>query len=155
MMDWMLENLVESLLIIGLLLLAIEILVLGFSTFVLFFIGLASIATAGIIYMGLIPDSFLSALMSLSVFSTLFALLLWRPLKKMQTKVDTKQADNDLVGHSFVIDQAVSPNTPGKYRYSGIDWSLRSSESIDAGSLVEVTRTEVGVFHIQPKPNLA
>lgn len=150
-MDWMLENLVESLLIIGLLLLAIEILVLGFSTFVLFFIGLASIATAGIIYVGLIPDSFLSALMSLSIFSTLFALLLWRPLKTMQTKVDTKRAENDLVGHSFVIDQDVSPKARGKYRYSGIDWSLQSLDSIQAGTLVEVVRTDVGVFHIQAK----
>lgn len=152
-MDWMLENLVESLLIVGLLLLAIEILVLGFSTFVLFFIGLAAIATAGIVYLGIIPDSFIAALLSLSVFSTLFALLLWRPLKKMQTKVDTKRADNDLVGHCFVVEQDVSPKMRGKYRYSGIDWSLQSSDSINAGTLVEVVRTDVGVFHIQAKQN--
>lgn len=150
-MDWMLNNLVETLLIIGLLLLAIEVLVLGFSTFVLFFIGLGSIASAGVIYVGLVPDSFLPALLSVSVSSTLFALLLWRPLKTMQTKVDTKRADNDLVGHCFVIEQDVSPKAHGKYRYSGIDWSLQSAELINAGTLVEVVRTDVGVFHIQAK----
>lgn len=153
-MNWVLDNLVESLLIIGLLLLAVEILVLGFSTFVLFFIGIGAILTALIMYVGLIPSTVLPALLSISLLSTLCAFLLWRPLKNMQSNVETKQADNDLVGHSFVIEQDVSPQKPGKYKYSGIEWSLRSSESIEAGMLVEVTKTEVGVFHIQPKPDL-
>ena len=46
-MDWVTANMAESLIIVGLLLLAIEIAVLGFSTFVLFFVGLAAVLTGG------------------------------------------------------------------------------------------------------------
>ena len=148
-MQWAFNNLAESLLIIGILLLVIEVAVLGFSTFVLFFVGCAALVTSGLLYVGIIPDTLLAAMLSTGVLTALSAVLLWKPLKNMQTKVDKTQAKGDLVGHCFLLLEDVSPELMPKYRYSGINWKLKASEYLAAGTQVEVTQADVGVFHIK------
>lgn len=148
-MDWAFNNVAESLLIIGILLLAIEIAVLGFSTFVLFFVGCAAVVTAVLVYLGAIPDTWLAATLSTGVITAISAIFLWKPLKKMQTKVDPKKAEGDLVGHSFTLVEDVAPGLTPTYRYSGIDWQLKAKKHIAAGTQVEVVEAEVGVFHVR------
>lgn len=148
-MFWAINNLAESLLILGILLLVIEVVVLGFSTFVLFFVGCAAVLTSGLLYVGIIPDTWLAAMLSTGVLTALSAILLWKPLKNMQAKVDSTKAKGDLVGHSFVLDEDVAPELTPVYRYSGIDWKLSASEHIVAGTKVEIIEAEVGVFHIK------
>jgi membrane protein implicated in regulation of membrane protease activity len=148
-MDWAINNSAESLLILGILLLVIEVAVLGFSTFVLFFVGCAAVVTAGLLYVGIIPDTWLSAMFSTGVLTALSAVLLWKPLKNMQTKVDTTKAKGDLVGHSFILVEDVAPELTPLYHYSGIDWKLNASEHLVAGTQVEVIQADVGVFHIK------
>lgn len=148
-MEWALNNLAESLLILGILLLVIEIVVLGFSTFFLFFVGCASVVTAGLLYVGIIPDTLLSALLTTGVLTAVSAVLLWKPLKKMQTQVDTTKAKGDLVGHSFVLVEDVAPELTPIYRYSGVDWKLKASELLVSGTRVEVIEADVGVFYIK------
>ena len=148
-MNWVTANMAESLIIIGLALLVIEIVVLGFSTFVLFFVGIAAVITGGLLYIGVLPDSLLSALSSTAFFTALLAIFLWRPLKRMQNKVENKKVTSDLVGHSFVLIENVAPGLSPIYRYSGIDWKLISDEELSAGTTVEVTDVDVGVFHIK------
>jgi membrane protein implicated in regulation of membrane protease activity len=148
-MDWAFNNLAESLLILGILLLVIEIAVLGFSTFVLFFVGCAAVITAGLLFVGIIPDTMLAAMLSTGVLTAMTAVLMWKPLKNMQAKVDTTKAKGDLVGHSFVLVEDVAPELTPEYRYSGIDWKLKASEHLVAGTKVEVIEADVGVFHIK------
>jgi membrane protein implicated in regulation of membrane protease activity len=148
-MDWAFNNLAESLLILGILLLAIEIVVLGFSTFVLFFVGCGAVITAGLLYVGIIPDTGLAAMFSTGLLTALSAVLLWKPLKNMQTDVDVTPAKGDLVGHSFVLAEDVAPELTPEYHYSGIDWKLKASEYLVAGTQVEVIQADVGVFHIK------
>ncbi len=150
-MDWVSNNLAESLIIAGLTLLVIEVVVLGFSTFVLFFVGLAAVITGVFLYSGILPDSMLSALSSIGVLTALLAIFLWRPLKSMQNKVERKKVTSDLVGHSFILNEAVSMSINPVYRYSGIDWHLSSEKELSAGTLVEVIRVAVGKFIIQAK----
>lgn len=152
-MEWVANNLAESLLIIGLALLAIEIAVLGFSTFVLFFVGLAAALSGILIYVGLIPETLLSAALTVAILTAVAAIVLWKPLKKMQNKVDKTKAKGDLVGHSFVLNEAVSPSINPLYRYSGIDWKLVSTETLAIGTKVEVTEADVGVFYIKAAAN--
>lgn len=148
-MEWAFNNLAETLLIIGIALLIIEIVVLGFSTFVLFFVGAAAVVTSGLLYIGLIPDSMLAALLCTAIITAISAALLWKPLKNMQSKVDTTKAKGDLVGHSFILVEDVAPELTPIYRYSGIDWKLKASELLVAGTKVEVTEADVGVFYIK------
>ena len=150
-MNWINDNLSESLIIVGLALLVIEVVVLGFSTFVLFFVGLAAVVAGGLMAVGVVPYSMLSALSSLGVLTALLALLLWRPLKSMQGKVESKKVTSDLVGHSFILNEAVSMTKNPKYRYSGIEWSLSSEQELSPGTLVEVTAVTVGTFIVQAK----
>ena len=86
-MNWISNNLAEILIMAGLALLVIEVVVLGFSTFVLFFVGLAAVAAGGLMTVGVIPESMLSALSSVGILTALLAVLLWRPLKSMQGNV--------------------------------------------------------------------
>ncbi|MFQ3189406.1 MAG: hypothetical protein ACI936_000530 [Paraglaciecola sp.] len=148
-MDWAINNLAESLLILGILLLVIEAAVLGFSTFVLFFVGCAAVVTAALLYIGIIPDTGLAAMFSMGLLTALSAVLLWKPLKNMQTQVDTTKAKGDLVGHSFMLVEDVAPELTPEYHYSGIGWKLKASEHLVAGTKVEVTQVDVGVFHIK------
>lgn len=148
-MEWAFNNLAETLLIIGIALLAIEIVVLGFSTFVLFFVGAAAVVTSGLLYIGLIPDSMLAALLCTAIITAISAALLWKPLKNMQAKVDTTKAKGDLVGHRFILVEDVAPEMTPIYRYSGIDWKLKANEHLVSGTKVEVTEADVGVFYIK------
>ena len=150
-MNWISNNLSESLIMAGLALLVIEVVVLGFSTFVLFFVGLAAVAAGGLMTVGVIPDSMLSALLSVGVLTALSAVILWRPLKSMQGNVESRKVTNDLVGHIFILNDAVSRTKNPVYRYSGIDWNLSSEQELSAGTLVTVTGVAVGKFIIQAK----
>lgn len=149
-MDLISNHLIESLIIVGLVLLSIEILVLGFSTFVLFFVGIAALMTGVLMYAEFIPETLMSAVLSVAIITAVDAVLLWKPLKNMQTKVDKKVAESDLIGHSFTLETDVGPNQPGSYHYSGINWKLVSTKAIGAGTKVKVVRIEVGAFFIEP-----
>ena len=150
-MDWLSNNLAQSLIIIGLALLIVEVVVLGFSTFVLFFVGLATVITGVLLYIGVLPDSMLSALTSTGVLTGLLAIFLWRPLKAMQNKVGSKKVTSDLVGHSFILKEAVSMSHNPVYRYSGIDWQLSSENELSVGTHVEVIDVAVGKFIVKAK----
>jgi inner membrane protein len=117
----------------------------------LFFVGLAAVAAGGLMTIGVVPDSMLSALSSVGVLTALSAMLLWRPLKSMQGNVESKKVTSDLVGHSFILNEAVSMTKNPTYRYSGIDWNLSSEQELSAGTVVEVTGVAVGKFIVQAK----
>jgi membrane protein implicated in regulation of membrane protease activity len=148
-MDFFTNNLAQSLFVVGLILLVVEVTVLGFSTFVLFFVGLAAMVTGALLYLGILTDNVLSAMFSMGVLTLLAALLLWKPLKRMQSKVSSKKIKSDFIDHRFILKEAVSPTQSPKHHYSGVEWALISDESIAAGTKVEVTEAEVGKLHIK------
>lgn len=143
------ENLVASMFVLGLALLVVEILVLGFSTFVLFFMGLAAIATGLLFFMGIVPETPLNALLSVAILSGVFAALLWQPLKKMQLKTDEHKAQSDLIGLEFELAEALLPGKPHPYKFSGIEWQLKSESAIPLGTKVKVIDVEVGVMRVE------
>jgi membrane protein implicated in regulation of membrane protease activity len=154
-MQWIIENIVEVILIIGVVLLIVEVAVLGFSTFFLFFAGLAAVSTALIMWAGLVPETWLYALFSTAVFTLIYAALLWKRLSAMQQDVDTTRAKSDLIGHSFVLPEDVIVTKPLQekpvYQFSGIDWRLDAQNDLVAGTIVEVKQADVGVLIIDAK----
>jgi membrane protein implicated in regulation of membrane protease activity len=148
-MNWAFNNLAESLLILGIFLLVIEVAVFGFSTFVLFFVGCGALVTSALLYVGIIPDTLLAAMFTTGLLTGLSAVMLWKPLKNMQNNVDTTKAKSDLVGHRFVLVEDVALELIPEYHYSGINWKLKSRENLVAGTQVEVVQVDVGVFHIK------
>lgn len=152
-MEWLIASLNGILIFLGIALLAIEMLVFAFSSFILFFVGLACLITGLLIILGLLPSSLAVAFFAVAILSILLAVLLWKPLKDMQNHVDHTPASGDLVGHSFVLSGDVAPGQTINYRYSGIEWRVRSEQALTAGTEVEVTIANVGEFTVAEKPN--
>ncbi|MGB1237335.1 MAG: NfeD family protein [Pseudomonadales bacterium] len=147
-MSFLTDDLAQTLIVTGVLLLVLEILVLGFATFYLFFVGLGAIAAGAIFLAGLMEVSLLSAFFLVAAFSVLAALLLWRPLKHMQRNRKPQAVTSDLVGHRFTLQQSLAVGDTQDYAYSGIRWKLYCTQAIAANTEVEVVELSVGRMRI-------
>jgi len=151
MAAWLTSNLATVLIVTGLALLAIEVAVLGFSVFILFFFGLACIVTGLLTAVGILPGTLAASFGSIAVFSLAFAFALWKPLKKMQNSGITHEVKSDFIGHSFVLASDISATLPGSHRMSGVDWQVQSAAPLPAGTLVHVIKVEVGMLTVAAK----
>jgi membrane protein implicated in regulation of membrane protease activity len=151
-MEWLASNFSTLLIFLGIVLLVIEVGVLGFSVFILFFVGLACMVTGGLIMLALLPDTLVAAFGSIAALSLLFAVALWKPLKKMQDSADSHTVKGDFIGHGFRLEQDVSNQRYGSYRLSGVEWKVRSETPLSAGSEVEIVKVEVGLLTVAAKP---
>lgn len=146
-MDYLHTHLMETLVVLGLVLLAIEVMILGFSTFFLFFVGVAALGTALLFFLG-VPETWLNALLGTGVLTALSAALLWKPLKNMQLKTETHKVKSDLIGMEFELPEDIKPGKTTHFRFSGIKWQLKCNSEESAGTRVKVTDIEVGIMHI-------
>ncbi|MDF1762907.1 MAG: NfeD family protein [Oleibacter sp.] len=134
----------------GLSLLAIEILLLGMGTFFLFFIGVALLVSGGLMMIDLIPHTAAAAIWSTVLFTIIATVLLWRPLHRLQATVEPPSDSGDFANDlEFELKTNIDINGGDVYRYSGIDWKLKSKSPIVAGTRVKVVRKEVGVFWVE------
>lgn len=147
-MEWLASNFASLLIFLGIVLLVIEVGLLGFAVFILFFVGLACIVTGALIMLGWLPDTLVAAFGSIAAFSVLFAVALWKPLKRIQDSADSHQVKGDFIGHRFRLEQDVSSQRYGSCRLSGIEWQVRSDMPLSAGSEVEIVRVEVGLLTV-------
>ncbi len=152
-MHYIFSHLAQTLIVLGLILLAIEVLVLGFSTFVLFFIGIATIASGILMAVGIIPETLLSALLATAVITTLLALFSWKPMKRMQNRVELNPVNNDMIGHRFILPEALNTGQTIIHRYSGINWQVKAKEPLPAGTEVKIISMEVGVLTVERADN--
>ncbi|MES2606610.1 MAG: NfeD family protein [Pseudomonadota bacterium] len=129
---------------LGFALLAAEVAIFGFSVFILFFIGLACIVSGGFIAIGLFDATLGNAMGLIAFFSVVFAVTLWKPLKKMQNSGITHEVKGDFIGHSFVLATPCSAHEYSTHRMSGVDWKVRSNTPLAAGTPVHVIKVEVG-----------
>lgn len=148
-MQWISTHFAEVLMVVGILALIIEVAILGFSTFILLFFGLATFLTGLAVLIGIIPDTYTAALLTDALLTAILSLTLWKPLKRMQNIQDDKQVTSDFDGLRFYLEADLSPGTTVKHRYSGIDWSVKSNSDINAGTEVEVTKAEVGILWVK------
>lgn len=148
---WIFENTAQALMAIGLGLAAIDMLAFGFASLFMTLIGLAMVITGALIFFGVINDSTSGILLSIAVTSVILGGLLWKPLKRLQESKSKSKVHSDLTGMHLTLDQDVTPEHPGSYHYSGIDWKLVSTESLTAGTDVEVVDLQVGVMKIKAK----
>jgi membrane protein implicated in regulation of membrane protease activity len=148
-MDYISSHLAQSFIVLGLILLAVEVLVLGFSTFVLFFLGIGTIITGILMIFGIVPETILTAILVTAIIASLVAIFSWKPMKKMQNKVDYKQVDNDMIGHQFALSDTLKPGQTIIHNYSGIDWKVKSAELLPIGTEVKITKMEVGLLTVE------
>jgi len=150
-MDFITQNLPQTLMVLGIVALIIEVAVLGLSTFILLFFGLSLFLTGLLMSFGILPGSLTTALWSNTVVTAGLAVALWKPLKQMQNRVDKKQVNSDFAELTFVLTSDVTEQGLTTHQYSGISWKLKSEQPIIAGTEVVVTKKEVGVMWVTPK----
>lgn len=144
----MLDYLAQGFIIVGIILVTTEVLVLGLSTFVLLFAGVAMILSGSLMVLELIETSWIWAFSTTTSFTLLLSLLFWKPLKAMQNKVEVSESKTEFSDKEFVLEQDVDINGESQYQYSGIMWQLKSQSEISKGTLVKVDKIEVGVLWV-------
>lgn len=102
-MTWLAENLAQSLVALGVAMLIIDVMLLGFSTFVLTFLGGSLVLSGVAMWLGLLPETQAAALWSNAILTTLLAVLLWQPLQRLQNKKGSTRIDNDFANLRFVL----------------------------------------------------
>ncbi len=155
-MDALFSNQATLWLALGFLLLAIEAIAFGFASGLLLFGSLGAIVTGALIWFTLVPNNFIAAVACFAISTTLITLILWKPLKRLQSGAELgHDRSSDLIGHSFILSSDIHQNLPGNQKYSGINWRVQPAEelaekSITAGTRVNVTAVSVGVFFVTP-----
>ncbi len=147
-MEFITNNLAQTLMILGVLALIIEVAVLGMSTFILLFLGISLFATGLMMNFALLEDSLTTALWSNTLVTAACAVLLWKPLKRMQDNVDNKEVKSDFAELDFVLTSDVDELGVSTYSYSGVSWKLKSQQPLSAGTHVKVVKKEVGVMWV-------
>lgn len=149
-MDWVLNYLPQILMSVGVIALIIEVVVLGFAIFIFFFIGLALFITGLSMYLGWLDASVNMAIWSSIILTLVFALILWRPFKKLQNKQATQDTSSDFAQETFVLTGEVNRTSNDVlHAYSGINWKVRSEQPLQAGQVVKVVKTEVGILWVK------
>ena len=148
-MEYIFSHLAQILIVIGLVLLAVDVLVLGFSTFFLFFLGIGAIATGTLMVLGIIPETLLSSLLAIAIISAVVALLSWKQIKNIQNRVESNHINNDMIGHQFVLPEELALGKTISHRYSGIDWQVKAKEQLPAGTEVKIVKVEVGLLTVE------
>ncbi|WP_372763254.1 NfeD family protein [Pseudoalteromonas sp.] len=147
-MSFITDNLPQVLMVLGILALIIEVAVLGLTTFILLFLGISLFVTGLLMSLGIMTDSITTALWSNTLITAALAILLWKPLKKMQSNVDRKQVNSDFAELTFVLSSDLNEQQVSTYKYSGISWQLKSEQPLSAGTRVKVVKKEVGVMWV-------
>ena len=146
-------HLSEILIVAGLILLAIEILVLGFSTFVLFFLGLSAVLVGGLVWAGVLAPTLVTTLAALAIATVVLAAMLWKPLKRLQNNIHATVVTSDLVGTQFTMPCDVKQGEQVDYRYSGISWKVSANCDLQKGQQVRVIDLQVGHLVVTPVEN--
>ena len=146
---WLFSDVSQSLMAVGLLMAVIDVLVFGFATFFLTLIGLAMLVSGALIYFGIISDSTATVLISVAILTAIFSLLLWKPLKQLQSQSEHKKVSSDFDCYQFTLEQDIDNGVVGKHHYSGIDWKVESDQPISKGTKVEVLEFKVGVLLVK------
>lgn len=144
------QHLDESLMISGLVLLIIEATVLGFSTFVLLFLGVALLVTGGLMELGWLANTLPAALWCGGLLTVVLAITTWKPLKRLQKPNVKKAVQSDFANITLILERDLPANPPLMYAYSGIQWQLKSDVPIAQGTTVQVVKKEVGVLWVAP-----
>lgn len=147
-------SLATSLTVIGVGLGILEITVLGFGTVFLLFIAIGCLLSALLIFIGIMPDNVLAASLGVAIISSVAALTLWKPLKKLQnTQQDPNKQPNAFKGLKISLDEPLPPQSSIKCRYSGIEWQvhkeIEDQQTWPAGAEVEVIKAGVGKMWVR------
>jgi len=131
-------------LLVGVGLLAVELLVFQFTTFWLFFVGLGALVAAAFAW-AFADATYLTTTLVFVAASALTAALLFKPLRRWQNQ-PSGISDNNAVGQRVVVKRTVGVDSPGVVTWSGSEWQAELAEgqqgSISPGDNATVIAVE-------------
>lgn len=141
-MEYLFENHDSILYTLAGIMLLLELTVLGMSG-PLLFVAIGCALCGVLVSLGVV-SSWEAEVLLVGVITAIAAMLLWKPMRKLQGSEKTPQdTSSDMIGQIVKVSTAVSISE-GSIRYSGIDWQARLEreaglkESIEAGQSVEI-----------------
>jgi membrane protein implicated in regulation of membrane protease activity len=152
--DYIVSHQSEFWLACGFTLLVLEA-ITGFSVGVFLFAGLGAIATGGLMSVDVLPETWIAGISSTGISTGIITALLWKQLKKLQdNRPRGKDNSSDLIGYTFILENAIARTNPGVTPYSGLAWKVEIDrdagvDMIEAGKTVVVSSVEVGVFKVK------
>ncbi len=150
-MGMLTDHLADLLMAAGIAALVVEVGLLGFATFILLFVGIALFLTGLAMTLGWLDSTITTAIWSSVVLTCMLAVLLWKPLKRLQNRSSTAEQASDFAQQTFVLTGDVDSTTEDVlYAYSGINWKVRSQTPLHRGQTVKVVKTEVSVMWVEP-----
>lgn len=149
-------SIATALAVIGVALGIVEIAILGLGTVFLLFIAIGCLLSSLLIYLGLLPETFLVAALSVAVISSASAIILWKPLKRLQSNhQNPDEQPNAFAGLTLELEQDLTDEGNAIQRYSGITWKLFKQQADEQtwakGTTVEVVKTGVGKMWVTKK----
>lgn len=155
-MEFFLNNQATFWLGLGFLLLIIELVAFGMGSGVLLFGSIGALITGTLVWIGVVPDSFIPAVACFAISTAAATALLWQPLKKLQSGAELgNDRSSDLIGHTFTLGGNLSRTVHTQQKYSGIQWRVELAQelpdqTVAAGTPVRVEAVKVGVFYVAP-----
>ncbi len=152
------NNMAQTTIIIGLILLIIEVWLLGLSTIVLLALGVAAVITGVLALIGVVPETLTALIATSGIGAGVLTAVLWKPLKKSQKSPRREfNIHSDLIGLEFQLDADMDATHPATVKYSGVSWKLvlaapHRDAILPAGSMVKVVAVDVGRFTVEPTP---
>lgn len=131
-------------LVLGLMLLAVDLFVVGISP--LMFIAVGTLLTSAVLWAGWIEGGLLQAVLTAALMSVVVAMAGWYPLRWLQGRTAATPVGSDLVGRQLDTTAPVD-RKGGTIRWSGTDWRARldpasPAESLPPGKSVRITAVD-------------
>ncbi len=131
-------------LVVGVGLLAVEMLVFQFTTFWLFFIGIGALVAAAFAWLT-VDASYLMTTLVFVIASAAVTALLYAPLRRWQ-KQPSAISGNNAVGQTVTVKNSISKDSAGLVSWSGSDWQAELAADqqgeIVAGDTARVVAVE-------------
>ncbi|MCP4955540.1 MAG: NfeD family protein [Photobacterium aquimaris] len=130
----------------------IELSIMGLSGPLLFF-AIASVITGILVTFGII-GGWQTEIFTLGVLTALIAIILWKPLKRLQQSHSKMDNSSDMIGLEVPVSVEVT-ETSGNIRYSGINWNARLMakshvKSIANGSQCKIVAVSGNTMLVEP-----
>lgn len=140
LVEYLLDHHDKLLFLLAGLSLVVELAVIGLSGPLLFFsIGCA--VSGLLVAIGAISSWELEVL-SVGLISASSAVILWKPLKKLQGSSRVRDTSSDMIGQVVPVAEEVTASS-GSIRHSGISWQARLDEDDAKSPLLEDTRVVI------------
>ncbi len=131
-------------LIIGVVLLATELVVFQFTTFWLFFIGLGALVAA-LFAWGYSGATLMITTAVFVVASAVITAILYVPIRRWQ-QAPTTLSDNNAIGQKVAVSEAITPEKAGTVSWSGSQWQAElvsgSTAELAVGDYARVVEVE-------------